>query len=702
MSIFGLIRRRRARVLGKTSHARRLKIERLAERRLFTADFDFATDNVLGGEPHGGFAYFSRAVPSPSLVGTQLLAPAGGTRVMEPNNGGFKIEIVPGLGLRNQFGALAAVHRAAAQWEAHIFDPITVTVHIDAYVPERTDPLFGALGFAMPVEVQLPYSTVRGAMMNDGLTEGDDSIIASLPAVNDLEVALPPGFVFENHIAMTKANLKALDLHTDAFDDALGVSDGRIALNASQPFDFNRADGIEPGKFDFESVVVHELGHILGFISSVDRIDQTPATEARPVAIAPTTLDLFRFRSLAGPHNPRTPAAFSTIRRELRPSTPAVFDFVLQDGWTTLANEYAMELGEDFELIAPRAAFGYQASHWQDEDLFGRPIGVMGPVLGQRIIAPISNVDLRAFDLIGFDILPPGVAAAAPVLEDDVVAQAVTGRTVIDVLANDRNNTRPLVLSTFRIVEAPAGGEVIYDVFTGLVVYEPNRGFSGDDVFTYTIADDRGLFAVPAVVSLNVIRSGAAPFAVDDFVLTRQDRSVLINPLINDSDADSVLSLERLRVSRGPANGSITREVTTQRLIYTPNAAFVGEDTFDYVISDDEGNESSATVRITVGQVLPPNVTPGIPVALLQRVDVNGDQQVSAIDALMVINYMSRRQRSGNATASTAVWERFDVNRDGMVTALDALQVINAASRQTRTRAFVGLPLEDDDEEAER
>jgi hypothetical protein len=55
---------------------------------------------------------------------------------------------------------------------------------------------------------------------------------------------------------------------------------------------------------------------------------------------------------------------------------------------------------------------GRQASHWKDNDLTSVLLGVMDPTLsfGQQI--SISNADLRAFDLIGWDLV---AVAAVPV-----------------------------------------------------------------------------------------------------------------------------------------------------------------------------------------------------------------------------------------------------------------------------------------------
>jgi large repetitive protein len=65
--------------------------------------------------------------------------------------------------------------------------------------------------------------------------------------------------------------------------------------------------------------------------------------------------------------------------------------------------------------------------------------------------------------------------------------------------------------------------------------------------------------------------------------------------------------------------------------------------------------------------------------------DVNDDGAVTPIDALSVINELSRRRRLGEGEASANAPLRFtDVSGDGKVTPLDALQVINAMSRRNR------------------
>ena len=656
----------------RLKHASRL--QRLEDRRLLAGD-------VAGGVSEDGCseeaekAYYSRAVPLAAITQMSVVEPVGGSRSTNPGEGRLNIEIIPGLKLRSNLAAMDAVERAAQQWESHLFDPITVSIEIDFDVSPG-----GVLGFAIPNEIILPYSEVRAAMQVDGLSEADDSIVQRLPAADAIEFALPPGTEFLGDVSIAKANAKAIGLRPGELDDLFGVADGGIVMSESMSFDFNRSDGIEAGQVDFESVVAHEIGHVLGFLSSTDRF----AAGAAPGTIAPTPLDLFRFRSLAGPDNPRTPAGFEAIRRELRPSTPAVIDFVLQDDWSLPSEEYPVELGEPANILPPDTVqpvvpFGYQASHWQDSDLFGETIGAMVPTIGPQTIVPISNVDLRAMDLIGYNILPPNQTPVVPVLADD---QAVIGnqtRVVIDVLANDRNDDLAFQLSTFQIVEPPLLGAVEFDPVTGLIVYEIQPGRGDDlDTFTYTVANAQGIFGEPAVVEVTIASAGRAPIAIDDFVLTRENQSIVFNPLANDTD-DGVLNLSNLSIVSSPINGNVM--ITNDGVRYDPNADFSGTDSFAYAIVDNDGLQAEGLVEITVGETLIPPVVPGEPLSLLQRADVNGDRSLSALDALVTINFLSRQDRTSSSAVLDSDDQRMDVSGDGTVTAKDALMIINLLSR---------------------
>ena len=61
---------------------------------------------------------------------------------------------------------------------------------------------------------------------------------------------------------------------------------------------------------------------------------------------------------------------------------------------------------------------------------------------------------------------------------------------------------------------------------------------------------------------------------------------------------------------------------------------------------------------------------------LLNPLDVNGNGEVTAFDALLTINELAR-----NGPEQQIVWSKFDVNRDGRITAVDPLRIINWLAR---------------------
>src|SRR5262249_25542562 len=102
--------------------------------------------------------------------------------------GAFEIVLVPGPGLEANPAALAAFERAAAQGEALITDPITVT--IDADFADLGSP--SIIGQSGSVLLQGPFDVIRDAMVADA--DPDDGIVAALPTAAQFSESLPHGF----------------------------------------------------------------------------------------------------------------------------------------------------------------------------------------------------------------------------------------------------------------------------------------------------------------------------------------------------------------------------------------------------------------------------------------------------------------------------------------------------------------------------
>jgi hypothetical protein len=87
------------------------------------------------------------------------------------------------------------------------------------------------------------------------------------------------------------------------------------------------------------------------------------------------------------------------------------------------------------------------------------------------------------------------------------------------------------------------------------------------------------------------------PVAQDDVATTQRDTAVTVDVLANDSDPDGD-PLTVVAVA-DPAHGSAV-DNGDGTVTYTPDAGFVGADTFAYTISDGAGGSDGATVFVTV------------------------------------------------------------------------------------------------------
>jgi hypothetical protein len=90
--------------------------------------------------------------------------------------------------------------------------------------------------------------------------------------------------------------------------------------------------------------------------------------------------------------------------------------------------------------------------------------------------------------------------------------------------------------------------------------------------------------------------SNKAPDPVVDRITTARGVAVTVSVLTNDTDANGD-ALTITSVSK-PQFGTATTD--GQRVTYTPNANFVGEDHFTYVVSDGKGGTAAGSVTITV------------------------------------------------------------------------------------------------------
>ena len=184
---------------------------------------------------------------------------------------------------------------------------------------------------------------------------------------------------------------------------------------------------------------------------------------------------------------------------------------------------------------------------------------------------------------------------SAPVANDDNSTTEYNTKVVIDVLQNDSdaNNDALTIIS----LTQPKNGEA--KIVDNKIEYTPNDGFSGDDSFSYTIEDEHNATATANVVVTVEEKKNSAPVAQDDSASVDEDNKILIDVLANDSDADGD-ALE-IVLGKEPSYGSV--KVVDNKIEYTPNKDYNGQDSFTYSVSDSKEQSQEATVSITINPV---------------------------------------------------------------------------------------------------
>lgn len=279
--------------------------------------------------------------------------------------------------------------QAADFWSSKFNDNIVINLEIGmASLGGST------LGGADLQLVSGAYSSFRAAVLADSTSQDDSLFASNLPTGSSFSVyinrtsnspngpssATPyldnDGDANNTTVLLARANAKALGLIA-ANNSAV---DARIRFNSDFTFDYDRTDGIASNAFDFVGIAIHEIGHAMGFFSGVDRLDTNAGLRDDQYDDV-TPLDFTRFSA-----DSRTAGANIDWTADGRSKYFSV------DGGTTVAVDNAWSLGRNF-------GDGRQASHWKD----GLGRGIMDPTFAQGEFGVVTNLDLRAFDVIGFN-----------------------------------------------------------------------------------------------------------------------------------------------------------------------------------------------------------------------------------------------------------------------------------------------------------
>lgn len=171
----------------------------------------------------------------------------------------------------------------------------------------------------------------------------------------------------------------------------------------------------------------------------------------------------------------------------------------------------------------------------------------------------------------------------APKAVPDAGATLIDAPVTVNVLTNDSGET--IVVKS---VETPTNGQVALSA--GEVVFTPNAGWFGTEVFTYTIEDSVGQSAM-AAVTINVFPT---LIAQDISVTTPKNEAVRV-PL-------SLPAGTAVASIHSTPNG--TFEIRNDGSVwFTPNGNFIGEFSSQYTLKDGAGQTATANIQVNVTEV---------------------------------------------------------------------------------------------------
>jgi hypothetical protein len=183
-----------------------------------------------------------------------------------------------------------------------------------------------------------------------------------------------------------------------------------------------------------------------------------------------------------------------------------------------------------------------------------------------------------------------------------VTVSAIGGKsTTITVLTGDTDTTGTILPGTVAIVSAPNHGGTATANSDGTITYKASSSFTGVETFSYTVQDSAGYTSAATLVTVNVANPNIAPIVTSVSPTTTANGSVTVN-VASDATTNVGLDLSSIAIGNSPANGTASVDGTTGLIIYTPNANFVGPDSFTYTVADKNGHTSNtATVSVNVG-----------------------------------------------------------------------------------------------------
>ena len=285
-------------------------------------------------------------------------------------------------------------------WGRYLSDDANINIHVS--MARSQDLPEGVIGGALPgFNSNYEIEEVQSALAADRTSSDDIQAVQHLPvnhhrtSDNDPDIrAFLEQYSWNGNddLAITTANAKALNLsnHQASVDlDGFILMSDLSEYGVHWNYDYGRTSAPSTNSLDFLSVAMHEVGHILGFVSGVDSARvadwQADRDTNNDRLNRTTSLDLFRYSDWSSYYGALDLAAGVQSYLSLdgtRSSGSFIGDFA--------RGKVDLGLGSD----------GLQTSHWNGQT----SSGIMDPLLGLGERSSIKTIDLRALDVVGYNL----------------------------------------------------------------------------------------------------------------------------------------------------------------------------------------------------------------------------------------------------------------------------------------------------------
>ncbi len=182
-----------------------------------------------------------------------------------------------------------------------------------------------------------------------------------------------------------------------------------------------------------------------------------------------------------------------------------------------------------------------------------------------------------------------------PVAVNDSRGTSLNTPVIVDVLFNDSGLEDGGIVVSVSGNPDPAKGTAVRNA-DNTVTFTPKTGYIGLATFKYMVTDVNGDHS-EATVTINVRTVNHNPDAVNDNATTVVNTATIVNVLANDLGLDD--GFKNLAIYSQATNGSAVVNLN-RTVTYTPNAGFIGTETFSYIVEDVDADYDIATVTVTV------------------------------------------------------------------------------------------------------